>query len=121
MNTDSNPPPPVTRRGLIRISCSIATHGPITVLECEFSNQALGDGFRESKTWWNWALGPSSLFFLRCYRNPITCSIGSLVLSKDYHTPDRPQPAIGSRRLRGPSTWRVRLGMLTLIFNWPSP
>ena len=35
----------------------------ITVLECDFSNQPLGDGFREGKTRWNWGLRPSSLFF----------------------------------------------------------
>ena len=35
----------------------------ITVLECEFSNQTLGDGFREGKTRWDWGVGPSSLFF----------------------------------------------------------
>jgi hypothetical protein len=35
----------------------------ITVLEREFSNQVLGDGFREGETRKNQGLGPSSLFF----------------------------------------------------------
>ena len=42
----------------------------ITVLECEFSIQLLGDGFREGKTRWNRGLRPRSFFFLPCYRNP---------------------------------------------------
>ena len=43
----------------------------ITVLECNFSNQALGDGFREGKTRWNWDPGPSSLFFSPLLSEPL--------------------------------------------------
>src|SRR5205823_11705522 len=42
----------------------------ITILECDFSNPALGNGFREGKTRWNRASGRVRWFFLRCYRNP---------------------------------------------------
>ena len=43
----------------------------VSSLECNFSNPALGDGFREGKPRWNRVSGQVSCFFLSCYRNPI--------------------------------------------------
>ena len=42
----------------------------ITVLECDYSIQPIRDEFRGGKSRWKWGHGPSSLIFLRCYRNP---------------------------------------------------
>jgi hypothetical protein len=44
----------------------------ITVLECEFSNQALGDGFREGKPGGTGVSSQVRCFFLRYYRDPFT-------------------------------------------------
>jgi hypothetical protein len=43
----------------------------ITILECDFSNPALGDEFREGKTRWNWGLGPRSLVFSPLLSEPL--------------------------------------------------
>jgi len=49
----------------------------ITILECDFSNPALGDGFREEKTRWNRASDQVCCFFLRCYRKPFSGKIAA--------------------------------------------
>src|SRR5258708_5395628 len=53
----------------------------ITILECDFSNRPLGDGFREEKTRWNRASGRVRCFFLRYYRNPKLSAESSLSMS----------------------------------------
>ena len=66
----------------------------VTILGCDFSNQALGDGFREGKTRKNRGSEPSSLFF-------------SPLLSE-------PRILISTRRLgfpQEPAMLRIGLGM----------